>query len=110
MQKYILRRVLIGIPVFISITIIIFGLIELAPGDITDYFIRPELNMTDESEAAIRARFGLDQPLTVRYVNWLAGGSKTIGVLGIAPAWTDGRDFPAPQGRTFRELYAAGKR
>lgn len=72
MQKYLLRRVLISIPVFLSITIIVFALIEIAPGDITDYFIRPELNMTDEAEEAIRARFGLDQPVTVRYVNWLA--------------------------------------
>ena len=54
--------------------------------------------------------YALGARLGVRYLNWLAGGSKTIGVLGIAPAWTDGRDFPAPQGRTFRELYAAGKR
>jgi L-lactate dehydrogenase complex protein LldF len=27
--------------------------------------------------------------------------------LGTAPEWTLGRDFPAPQGKTFRELYAA---
>ncbi len=71
MLKYILRRLLISIPVFIAITVIIFGLIEIAPGDITDYFIRPELNMTNEAEDAIRARFGLDQPVLVRYGNWL---------------------------------------
>ncbi len=71
MLKYILRRLLISIPVFIAITVIIFGLIEIAPGDITDYFIRPELNMTNEAEDAIRARFGLDQPILVRYGNWL---------------------------------------
>ena len=71
MQKYLLRRIAISIPVFLSITIIIFGLIEIAPGDITDYFIRPELNMSAEAEADIRARLGLDQPVTVRYVNWL---------------------------------------
>lgn len=72
MQKYVLRRVLIGIPIFLSITLIIFALIEIAPGDVTDYFIRPELNMTAEAEDAIRARFGLDQPVAVRYLNWLA--------------------------------------
>jgi peptide/nickel transport system permease protein len=72
MQKYLLRRILISIPVFLSITIIVFALIEIAPGDITDYFIRPELNMSAEAEDEIRARLGLDQPVTVRYVNWLA--------------------------------------
>jgi L-lactate dehydrogenase complex protein LldF len=54
--------------------------------------------------------YALGTRLGVRYLNWLAGGRKTIGVLGVAPGWTEGRDFPAPQGRTFRELYAAGKR
>lgn len=54
--------------------------------------------------------YALGTRLGVRYLNWLAGGGKTIGVLGVAPGWTQGRDFPAPQGRTFRELYAAGKR
>lgn len=71
MQKYLLRRLLISIPVFFAITAIIFALIEIAPGDITDYFIRPELNMTDEAEEAIRARFGLDQAPVVRYFNWM---------------------------------------
>ncbi len=49
---------------------------------------------------ALAAKFG------VRYLNWLAEGGDRIRVMGIAPAWTAGRDFPAPQGRTFRELYA----
>jgi L-lactate dehydrogenase complex protein LldF len=46
----------------------------------------------------------------VRYLNWLAGGKDRIHVLGAAPEWTLGRDFPAPEGKTFRELYAARKR
>ena len=49
---------------------------------------------------ALAAKFG------VRYLNWLAGGARSIPVLGVAPEWTRGRDFPAPEGRTFRELYA----
>lgn len=53
------------------------------------------------------ALYALGTRIGVRYLNWLAGGSDRIQVLGMAPGWTDGRDFPAPQGRTFRELYAA---
>jgi len=49
---------------------------------------------------ALLARFG------VRYLNWLADGTDRIKIMGIAPEWTAGRDFPAPQGRTFRDLYA----
>jgi L-lactate dehydrogenase complex protein LldF len=43
----------------------------------------------------------------VRYLDWLADGTDRIRVLGVAPEWTAGRDLPAPQGRTFRELFAA---
>jgi L-lactate dehydrogenase complex protein LldF len=46
----------------------------------------------------------------VRYLKWLAGGKPSIAVLGAAPEWTRGRDFPAPEGRTFREMYAERKR
>ncbi len=53
---------------------------------------------------ALGTRFG------VRYLNWLAAGRDRIGVLGVAPEWTRGRDFPAPEGKTFRDLYAQGKR
>ncbi|MCC7311516.1 MAG: iron-sulfur cluster-binding protein [Sulfuritalea sp.] len=49
---------------------------------------------------ALGARFG------ARYLKWLANGSDRINVLPTAPEWTQGRDFPAPQGKTFRELYA----
>ncbi len=49
---------------------------------------------------ALAAKFG------VRYLNWLAEGEDRIRVMGIAPSWTDGRDFPAPEGKTFRELYS----
>ena len=47
--------------------------------------------------------------LGVRYLNWLAEGGDRIRVMGVAPSWTAGRDFPAPEGRTFRELYSEKK-
>jgi L-lactate dehydrogenase complex protein LldF len=55
------------------------------------------------------ALYALATKLGVRYLNWLAGGESRIKVLGLAPGWTAGRDFPAPQGRTFRELYKQGQ-
>jgi L-lactate dehydrogenase complex protein LldF len=60
--------------------------------------------------AARPALYALGTKFAVRYLNWLADGGKSIAVLGAAPEWTAGRDFPAPQGRTFRELYAARTR
>jgi peptide/nickel transport system permease protein len=71
MLKYLLRRILISIPVLLGITIIIFTLMEVAPGDVADYFVSPEVQMSPEALDALRVRFGLDQPAPVRYVQWL---------------------------------------
>ena len=58
------------------------------------------------------ALYALGTKLAVRYLKWLArDGARNdrIRVLGLAPEWTLGRDFPAPEGKTFRELYAERK-
>ncbi|QEL65793.1 L-lactate dehydrogenase complex protein LldF [Oryzomicrobium terrae] len=44
--------------------------------------------------------------IATRYLKWLAGGKDRIQTLSMVPEWTKGRDFPAPEGKTFRELYA----
>ncbi len=80
MGQYILRRILISIPVLIVITFLIYVLIDLAPGDPMDFFVNPELGVTEENLVNLRARFGLDQPLPVRYLNWL--GQTLQGDLG----------------------------
>jgi L-lactate dehydrogenase complex protein LldF len=54
--------------------------------------------------------YALASRFAVRYLRWLADGRDRIGVLSAAPEWTLGRDFPAPDRGTFRELYRAGKR
>lgn len=72
MVKYLLRRLLASIPVLITVTIIIFTLIEIAPGDVADRFINPELGYSEETIESIRERFGLGQPAPVRYGKWLS--------------------------------------
>ena len=42
-----------------------------------------------------------------RIASWLGGRDKLIHRLPGIDGWTDGRDMPAPQGKTFRDLYAA---
>ncbi len=97
MLKYLLQRILVSIPVLISITIIIFTLTEIAPGDVADFFVSPEIEMSPAQMEAVRARFGLDQPPPARYLNWL--GNLLQGDLGYR--FTDGRPVAEVVGRRF---------
>ncbi len=51
--------------------------------------------------------YALGARLAARVLKSMGGGDGMIRRLPLVSGWTDGRDFPAPQGRTFRELYAA---
>ena len=83
MAKYILRRLLISVPVLIGITVIIFLLINLAPGDPVTGMIDPTLgDFSPELVERERARLGLDQPLPVQYFLWL--GRVVRGDLGYS--------------------------
>jgi len=56
---------------------------------------------------AVRPRlFGALTRVGVRALRRLGGGDRLIHRLPLGRGWTDGRDMPAPAGRTFRELYA----
>lgn len=72
MATYIVRRLLIAVPIFFGITIIVFLLLAIAPGDPVSAFIRPELASNEAMRQAIIQRYGLDQPLPIRYIHWLA--------------------------------------
>ncbi|MBI3516619.1 MAG: ABC transporter permease, partial [Proteobacteria bacterium] len=70
MRQYVLRRLLIAIPSLLGISVVIFAVLALAPGDpfeelATNPAIPPEVR------ANLRAKFGLDDPVPVRYVRWL---------------------------------------
>ena len=80
-MQYILRRILINIPVLFMVTVIIFLLINMAPGDPVDFFVNEEIGITSEDLDFVRERFGLNDPLPVRYVKWL--GQVARGDLGF---------------------------
>ena len=56
------------------------------------------------------ALYALGTRLAARFMKWLGGRGRLIHRLPLAGGWSDGRDFPAPAGRTFRELYQRSKR
>jgi L-lactate dehydrogenase complex protein LldF len=53
------------------------------------------------------ALYTLGTKIGVRVMKWWGGREGMIHKLPIVGGWTDGRDFPAPAGKTFRELYRA---
>lgn len=70
MTIYILRRLLIFVPMLIAVSIMTYLFINLAPGDPVSAMIDPELMVGGASDA-LRERMGLNQPVWIRYVLWL---------------------------------------
>jgi peptide/nickel transport system permease protein len=69
MPKYLLRRALISIPVLLGISLVLFTVLALAPGDPFEE-LATNANVPAEVSANLRAKFGLDDPLPVRYARW----------------------------------------
>lgn len=69
MSRYLLRRALISLPVLLGISLVLFTVLALAPGDPFEE-LATNANVPSEVRANLRAQFGLDDPLPVRYVRW----------------------------------------
>ncbi len=80
-MQYFLRRVLINVPILLMVTMIIFALINLAPGDVVDFYVNEEIGITREDLEHVEERFGLNDPIPIRYVKWL--GATLRGDLGF---------------------------
>lgn len=84
MTTYILRRLLMMVPVVILVTMLLFALRQATPGDPATVAIgqESELNQAEYQETLrrLRARYDLDKPLPVQYALWL--GRALTGDLG----------------------------
>ena len=70
MGAYLLRRLLLAVPSLLGISVVLFTVLALAPGDpFADLALNP--NVPAEVKAALRAKFGLDDPVWQRYFRWL---------------------------------------
>ena len=70
MSQYILRRLLIAIPSLLGISIVLFTILALAPGDPFEE-LATNPNVPPEVRLMLRAKFGLDDPVYLRYFHWL---------------------------------------
>ena len=75
MTEYIIRRLLSAIPSLVLVSIIIFSLVRLVPGDVVMARLAEGGYADDEQLAAMRAELGIDRPFVTQYVDW---ASKAI--------------------------------
>jgi len=80
MYSYLIRRVLMLVPVFLAVSLVIFLILHFIPGDPVDNLLK--VGSSPAARAEIEARYGLDQPLPVQYGIWL--GQVMQGDLGTA--------------------------
>jgi peptide/nickel transport system permease protein len=81
MGKYLIRRLLIAIPSLIGISLILFTVLALAPGDPFEE-LATNPNVPPEVRENLRTQFGLDDPVMVRYARWF--GSMVKGDWGFS--------------------------
>ena len=80
MYRYVIKRLLLMIPVIIGVSFLVFFIMDMAPGDAVDV-LAPE-GATAEDLEAIRHDLGLDKPVVVRYIDYMAGMLR--GDLGVS--------------------------
>jgi peptide/nickel transport system permease protein len=69
MGRYLVRRLLIAIPSLIGISVVLFTVLALAPGDPFEE-LATNPNVPAAVRAALRVKFGLDDPIAIRYLRW----------------------------------------
>jgi peptide/nickel transport system permease protein len=71
MAQYILRRLALLIPVLLGVSLVVFTLVRLIPGDATLLAIGVDQRITPEQRELVRKSYGLDQPQPVQYLRWM---------------------------------------
>ncbi|MDQ2101157.1 ABC transporter permease [Azospirillum isscasi] len=95
MFTYILRRILYIVPIALGVTLLVFGLVHIAPGDPLNAVVGPDAPA--EVVEQLRRAYGFDQPLPIQYLIYL--GHVLTGDLGQSVA--TGRPVAADLGRAL---------
>ena len=70
MSSYLIRRLLLLVPTLLGVSIVVFVLVRLLPGDAVALQLQ-DARASAADEAALRSQLGLDRPVYVQYVDWL---------------------------------------
>src|SRR5712692_5402777 len=71
MHKYIIRRLLLAVPVLLLSSLIVFGLMRVMPGDALTALMAESGNVGERELAKLRKDLGLDRPYHEQYLLWL---------------------------------------
>jgi len=82
MTRYVVGRLLLLIPTLLGMSLLIFVLVRLLPGDVVDAMLTGDVGASAAAKQAVRQALGLTDPLPVQYVK-LVGGVVT-GHLGTS--------------------------
>src|SRR5512147_1617688 len=72
MQRYLIRRLVALVPTVLGISMVVFLVMHLIPGDTISAMIGTQYKLTEAQAAALREYYGLDHPLHEQYLRWLA--------------------------------------
>lgn len=84
-QRFLLHRLIDLVVVLFGVSIVVFLMIRLIPGDAVTIMLGANTEVTPDRIAELRSRLGLDQPLPIQYFNWIGGALR--GDLGTS-IWT----------------------
>jgi len=85
MQRYVIRRLIMALPVLLGVSIVIFSLIRLVPGDVVMQMLGQTGNIPTKDIEYIRHQLGLDRPFHEQYLVWM--GNMLRGDMGDS-LWT----------------------
>jgi peptide/nickel transport system permease protein len=99
MLVFAVRRLLQAIPILLGVSLVVFGLVHIVPGNPIDMLMPPEAS--PEVIAQMKAAFGFDKPLYMQYLLWLLRalrGDFGVSVFNASPVWSQ---LIAALGNTF---------
>lgn len=86
MRTYIIKRLLLMIPTLLIVTLIVFFMSRMIPGDVVDLMLSEQQYVTEMDRAELEAALGLDKPIYEQYIVWL--GNILRGDFGKS-LWSD---------------------
>ncbi|WP_247729444.1 ABC transporter permease [Halovivax limisalsi] len=73
LRRFVAKRIVVTIPLLLGVSVVTFALVHLTPGDPVSQMVALNPDITSAQETQIRRQYGLNRPIWVQYVDWLAG-------------------------------------